>query len=101
TFTFQRPTDGLDIITDFSSNDTLQFSAAGFGGDLVPTDGLSGSDYRLGSNPRPNNGGSTFLFNASSRTLSFDVDGRGSGAAVDIAIFEGRHNPKASQIEIV
>ena len=90
-----------DIITDFSSNDTLQFSASVFGGDLVPTDGLSGADYRLGSNPRPRDSGSTFLFNTNSRTLSFDVDGKGSAAAVDIATFEGSYVPKANQIDIV
>ncbi len=101
TFAYAQPSDGVDIITDFGSDDTLQIMKSGFGGDLVVGSALSSADYILGSNPQALDTGSTFLFNTGSQTLSFDVDGTGSQAAVGIATFSNGFAPQANQIEII
>ncbi|MGC1308908.1 MAG: SGNH/GDSL hydrolase family protein, partial [Phormidesmis sp.] len=100
-FIYRKPSDGIDTITDFSSNDSLWISASGFGGDLVAGSTLSSSAFSSGSNPSASSGSSTFLYNTANQTLSFDVDGTGSGSAVGIATFSNGFALQASQIEII
>ncbi|MEM9087230.1 MAG: DUF4347 domain-containing protein [Cyanobacteria bacterium P01_F01_bin.53] len=101
TFTYVKPADGLDTITDFSSNDTIRVLKSGFGGDLVAGRALGGNDFVLGRNPSAKDGGSTFLFNTKDRILSFDADGKGSGAAVGLAKLSNGFTLQASQISVV
>ncbi|NEP20210.1 MAG: calcium-binding protein, partial [Leptolyngbya sp. SIO4C1] len=80
--------DGLDAerdgIGDFtrSQGDIIQVSASGFGGDL--TQGVLGAEqFVLGSAATDSN--DRFIYDQAKGILSFDVDGSGSLAAVQIA----------------
>jgi Ca2+-binding RTX toxin-like protein len=100
TFVYRSPGHGLDTITDFSDNDLLQISAAGFGGGLVAGMTLDSSNFISGSNPTATGTGATFLFDTSTKTLSFDQDGTDSGTAQAIATFNN-YNLVANQVEVI
>ncbi len=100
TFVYNNPSDGIDTIVDFDSDDVLRISASGFGG-LSAGTLLSGTDYVLGSNPTASVPGGMFLYSTNTNTLSFDVDGVGTSSAVGIASFSNGFAPQASQFEIV
>lgn len=73
--------DGVDHITDFvRGEDVISIRAA-----------VVGETFFVIANdaPRPNRDAPTFLFDTDSKVLSFDADGRGAGAAVDIAVLDG------------
>lgn len=86
TFVYQFLSDRGDKITDFSANDTIQISAAGFGGglvagvDLSTTDSLTGV-FVSGETLTPIGDSANFLYNTITGALSFDVDGIGSSPA--------------------
>ncbi|MFB2833897.1 esterase-like activity of phytase family protein [Floridanema evergladense] len=79
-FYYISPAEGGDTITDFSSDDRIYLSAAGF------LDGL-------------NAGG--LLYNTTSGVLSFDPDGTGSQTPIAIATLSGTPALTAGQIFIV
>ena len=82
-FVFDSPDDGVDRVTDFSvGDDTLVFSAAGFGEDL--TEGTVKSEqYVLGS------GATTvehrFIYDSNNGDLFYDSDGVGNNQQVQMA----------------
>lgn len=79
-FLFQSPADGLDVITDFQPGvDRIEISAAGFDG--LPTGQLSTDRF---SSNGVMTGDTRFVFNDTTRVLSYDADGSGIGAAVDL-----------------
>jgi subtilisin family serine protease len=82
TFLFSNSSEGVDTITDFNvSQDIFQVSAAGFGGGLIAGTSLSSDQFSLGTVTAS----TRFIFNKSTGSLSFDIDGSGSTAAIQIA----------------
>ena len=100
-FGYKSIDDGGDKITDFSSDDRIKISAAGFGGDLFAGMTLDSSSFITGSNPVAGGSKSAFLYSTDSHTLSFDRDGLGSFATAAIATFTNGFNLQANQINIV
>ena len=101
TFVYNSLGDGVDSIIDFGNNDMLRISASGFGGGLTAGDTLDDATYSIGKDPHPSSGVGTFLYSTANQMLSFDVDGNGSGSAIDIAMFSNGFIPRANQFEIV
>ncbi|MEO1635767.1 MAG: GDSL-type esterase/lipase family protein [Cyanobacteria bacterium J06631_9] len=105
-FAYANASEGADTITDFSSNDRLQFSATGFGGGLVAGSALSTSatssgTLSIGSEPISLGSSATFLFDTDSGLLQFDRDGNGAAyGAVNIATLTGVSTLSTGQIEI-
>lgn len=89
-FHYRFANEGGDTIVDFAlAEDSLSFSASGFGAGL--TAGLSlvaGVSFVANANPTATTTTGTFLFNTETHTLAFDFDGSGDGEAVLIAQFE-------------
>ena len=84
TFVYNGLDGSRDTILDFvaSEGDRIQISAASFGGDLT-AGALAADQFVLGSAATDAN--DRFIYDAATRTLSFDADGTGSQAAVQIA----------------
>ncbi len=77
-------TTGIDIITDFQvGEDTLCFSASGFGGGLVSGDVISADQFTIGMAAADIN--TCFIYNSATGALFFDADGTGSTGQVQIA----------------
>ncbi|PWR19415.1 calcium-binding protein [Zavarzinia aquatilis] len=73
--------DGVDRITDFTrGEDVISIRAT-----------VVGETFYVIANdaPRPNRDAPTFLFDTDSKTLSYDADGRGAIAAIEIAVLDG------------
>lgn len=110
-FVFRSPGQGIDRITDFASDDRLLVAATGFGGGLgagIPLDysdpvGVFGSTGTFVSGPSPvaNQPTATFLYDTSTGTLSYDIDGTGATGAVAIVTLEGIPTLTSSQIAVV
>jgi Ca2+-binding RTX toxin-like protein len=76
----------MDIITDFAPNEILQVSAAGFGGGLV-AGSLAANRLLVGAGATTaTTATQRFVFNTTTQSLYFDVDGVGGAAAVKIAL---------------
>jgi hypothetical protein len=80
-FFYNSANEGGDTITDFSSDDRIYLSAAGF------LDGLTA--------------GGGFLYNTTTGVFSFDPDGAGSQTAIAIATLSGVPALTVAQIAIV
>lgn len=79
-FHFESPDVGLDTITDFQSGaDVIEVVSANFGG--IEVGQLDASRFALNT---ATDADTRFVFNPTTQTLSYDADGFGSGAAVDI-----------------
>ena len=91
-FVYLAMNDGNDIIQNYVvKDDTLQFSASGFGGGLVEGQGLiSGQTFISNSNPTATTTAGTFLYDMDGQDLFWDEDGSDSGAAMHIAHFDWR-----------
>jgi Ca2+-binding RTX toxin-like protein len=97
TFVFYGPDDGADRVMDFTvGEDMLAVSASGFGHGLTPG-ALSASQFARGyattASPQ-------FIY-FNNGVLAWDVDGIGGAAAVTIAIFAGRPEITAADIQVV
>jgi VCBS repeat-containing protein len=101
TFFYRTSSHGADTITDFGTDDVIQISTAGFGGGLVAGMVLNASNFVSGTNPTATGTGATFLFNTSTNTLGFDVDGTGGATAQAIATFANGHNLQANEVAII
>lgn len=83
-FSFNSPTIGTNTISDFSVvNDTILVSASGFGGTLVAGAAITTDQFVLGASAV--DASDRFIYNGTTGTLSFDVDGVGGTAQVQIA----------------
>ncbi|WP_158595927.1 calcium-binding protein [Oleomonas cavernae] len=83
-FRFDRPTDGADVIADFTAGlDKIAVRAGTFGIDAIT--------LVTGDAPAPTGAAAVFLFSTSTSILSFDADGNGAGAAVVLADLAGVH----------
>jgi Ca2+-binding RTX toxin-like protein len=96
-FEFGGPADGGDRVTDFvKGEDVLVVSASGFGGGLTPG-ALPSARFAMGiaTDATPQ-----FVYQANG-VLLWDADGIGGGAAVTVAIFQGRPALAASDIMVI
>ncbi|WP_017659531.1 alkaline phosphatase D family protein [Baaleninema simplex] len=110
-FVFRSPSEGGDRITDFAADDRLLVAATGFGGGLgagIPLDysdpvGVfdSTGTFVSGASPVPNQPVATFLYDVTTGTLSYDIDGTGVAGAVAIATLENIPTLTRSQIAVV
>lgn len=103
TFAFGSPgvaNDGVDTIVDFvSGSDTIQVSAAGYGGGL--TAGGSPTVLNVADHTTVASGGGQFIFQTGDSTLWFDATG-GSGAdAVEIVVLIGVASLQATDFHVV
>jgi Ca2+-binding RTX toxin-like protein len=91
-FRYESSAHGLDLILDYNvAQDTIEVSAAGFGGGLVA--GMSvGATGRFAANTTgaatATAGTGQFVYNTDTRTLLFDADGMGPMAARALATFQ-------------
>jgi lysophospholipase L1-like esterase len=97
-FVWRTPAEGGDRITDFGSADFLEFSAAGFGGGLVP-DGTA--ILRGAGTPRPQGSAGQFLYDRDDGRLYWDVDGTGPAGRELIVTLSGAPALSASDILIL
>ncbi len=81
-FVYQAAAEGGDTIKDFAvAEDSLNFSASGFGGGLVAGQQLvAGTNFVADANPTATSDTGTFLFNTDTHDLVWDFDGLGAGA---------------------
>ncbi len=88
TFRFSALNECGDVITDFgnilSSDDRFQITAAAFGGGLV-AGALAANQFITRADNLAQDADDRFIFNTTDRTLWFDADGNGAGAAVMVA----------------
>lgn len=106
TFIYRSPQDSGDTITDFSTDDFFQISAAGFGGGLIANTPLSLSEASTGTfvssdNPLSLGTSANFLYNTATGILSFDQDGVGNDAAVALVRLRGLPTLNWEQIQII
>ncbi|RJF87355.1 calcium-binding protein [Oleomonas cavernae] len=93
-FRFDRPSDGGDIIADFTvGSDIIAVRAGGFG---ISTIALVSAAV-----PAPAGSAPVFLFSTGDGILSFDSDGTGGGAAVVIAQLTGVHALSTSDLVLI
>ena len=100
-FRFGASTEGRDQITDFSAlEDTLEFSALGFGGGLITgMDLVADGRFVLGNVANQAKG--QFLYAASTGLLSWDADGTGLGGRVSIATLTGNPVLTGSELHVI
>ena len=89
-FAYRLAVEGGDTIIDFAvAEDSLSFSASGFGGGLIAGQQLvAGTSFIADANPTATTDAGTFLFNTATNDLAWDFDGLGGGEAVQIAHFD-------------
>ena len=88
-FAYRLAAEGGDTIKDFAvADDSLSFSASGFGAGLIAGQHLvAGTNFIADANPTATTNAGTFLYNTATHDLLWDVDGSGDGGAVQIAHF--------------
>ena len=88
TFRFSALNESGDVITDFgnnvSSDDRFQITAAAFGG-MMPLGTLAANQFQTRADNLAQDADDRFIFNTTDRTLWFDADGNGAGAAIMVA----------------
>jgi len=100
-FRFAQVSDGGDKILDFSVvDDTLEFSAAGFGGGLFADEDLV-ADHRLVLGARADSAFGQFVYDGASGRLSWDADGTGIGAKVLVAALTGLPTLTEADLHII
>ena len=81
---YSLASEGQDTITDFNVfQDTLQVSAAGFGGGLIAGESIAAAQFVLGT--VATTASHRFIFNKPTGQLFFDVDGNGSSVQTLLA----------------
>jgi Ca2+-binding RTX toxin-like protein len=82
TFYFASTTEAGDTVTDFAAGDHIALSAVGFG--IQSTEDFA---FVLASAPLTDE--PTAIYDAATGKLSWDADGSGAAAAVQLAILTG------------
>lgn len=92
---------GSDTIADFVAvDDAIQVSAAGFGGGLTAGSAISAGQFRLGFSAQDAN--DRFIYGVfGNGFLSFDPDGTGPAAQVQIATLIGAPTLSAADIVVI
>jgi Ca2+-binding RTX toxin-like protein len=98
-FRFDFPNEGIDLITDFASNETIDVFASTFGGGLGAGKPITAGQFRLGSDAR--DASDRFIYNSGTRTLFYDSDGLGGAAKVQLATLQTDVALKASNIRVL
>jgi Ca2+-binding RTX toxin-like protein len=93
------------VITDFSSNaagnnDRIQVRASTFGGGLT-AGALDATQFRSRSDNVAQDANDRFIFRTTDRTLWFDADGTGAGAAVLLADLQANATMTALDIVLI
>ncbi|MGB3532460.1 MAG: GDSL-type esterase/lipase family protein [Microcoleaceae cyanobacterium] len=106
-FIYTASNQGLDTITDFSADegDVIAISANEFGGGLLPQTPLStvasaSGTFVSATNPTPVGNSANILYNSNSGIVSFDVDGVGAEASVELALLVGAPEISVNQFLI-
>jgi Ca2+-binding RTX toxin-like protein len=98
-FRFVSTSHGTDSITDFQSGtDKIQVISPNFGN--IPVGTLT-SDRFVAAGTALTNGNAVFIYNGSTGGLTFDSDGNGTAAAVQIATLTGSKTLLFSDIQVV
>jgi Ca2+-binding RTX toxin-like protein len=96
-FAIDNKNHGVDTITDFvGGEDSLVFSAQGFGGGLIINNIVSLDRFVLGT--QANDSNDRFIYDINSGNLFFDSNGSGAGQQTLIAILSG--SPTLSNTDI-
>ncbi len=75
-FRFNSPNEGVDQITDFLVvDDTIQVSAAGFGGELIAGGAIAPNQFVIGASAQHTS--DRFIYNQQTGAMFFDKDGLG------------------------
>jgi Ca2+-binding RTX toxin-like protein len=83
-FVFNASNQGIDNLTDFVvSDDTIEVSAAGFGGGLIAGAAIALDQFVIGSTSVDDS--DRFIYNSTNGALLFDADGTGAIAQIQIA----------------
>ena len=99
-FRFLNAAHGNDTITDFlSGTDKLQLVSSEFGG--LALGALAAGNLVSGAAPAANLASAQFLYNTSSGQVSFDADGTGIGAAVNLVTLVGSPTLSAADFLMV
>ncbi|NGZ06326.1 MAG: calcium-binding protein [Magnetococcales bacterium] len=100
-FSFTQPSDGGDIIQDFSSSqgDQLVFISDNFGN--LRTGRLETSRFTVNNTGRASTSSQRFVFDTRTRALRYDPDGSGSAVGVTIATLNGISTLSVNEIQIV
>jgi Ca2+-binding RTX toxin-like protein len=86
-FAYNTLGDRNDTIVDFQADlDSLSFSAAGFGGDLVPGTTANADEFVIGT--AAVDASDRFIYNSSNGNLFYDADGTGDNAQILVAKLE-------------
>ena len=103
TFRFLSAGEANDLITDYAASaDTIEVSAAGFGGGLVAGMNLATTGRYLSNlTGLANAARGQFIFETDARTLWWDADGTGAGGRVAIASFTGPSSLTASELVVI
>ena len=103
TFVYLSASEGGDTISGFVVvDDTLQISAAGFGGNLVAGQQLvAGTTFISNADPFATAATGTFLYDSDGHDLLWDADGSGAGMAVQVAHFDTAVSVQANDFDIV
>jgi Ca2+-binding RTX toxin-like protein len=89
-FRFLSVADRGDIIEDFTGQDFIGISAAGFGGGLVAGAALvTGMNFVAGASPNAPGAQGCFLYDTDDGRLFWDADGNGAGGRLLIATLTG------------
>jgi Ca2+-binding RTX toxin-like protein len=96
-FRFWSPAEAGDIITDFTSADTLFFARAAFGN--LPAGTLAAAAFQSSAADTASSAAIRFFYETDTGILRYDADGAGGAAAVTIATLTGA--PALSNLDIV
>jgi serralysin len=92
---------GTDTITDFTAGETLQISGLEFGGNIFGG-ALAANRFVAGAGlTTANNATQRFIFDTTTRSLYFDIDGNGATAAAQIAVLQGTAPLTAASFTVV
>ncbi|MBP9183169.1 MAG: calcium-binding protein [Fuscovulum sp.] len=100
-FRFLSLAEAGDVITDFSNvvgnNDNMKILASAFGGGLV-AGALAATQFQSRADNLAQDADDRFIFRTTDRTLWFDADGNGAGAAVLVADLQAGAVMRATDI---
>jgi serralysin len=100
---FQGQAEGKDTVTDWRTNgfDLLVIDEPSFGGGLIAGQYLSSESWRFVTGTAANAAFGQFLWNSATSTLSWDADGTGAGAAVQLVTLTGITTLTAADILVL
>jgi Ca2+-binding RTX toxin-like protein len=103
-FRFQTLTECGDVITDFlnlaGDNDKFQILASTFGGGLV-AGALAATQFQSRADNVAQDADDRFIFRTTDRSLWFDADGNGAGAAILVADLQAGAVVTAADIQLI